>query len=73
VDTRFAFRGDTNVDGLDQHSAQRNFLVGSEVNVSMNPHSTLVFVFAKAALHQKGPNVGGFAVRYDYTWSKGDR
>ncbi len=71
VDTRFAFRGDTSVDGADQYSAQRVLLIGSEVNVSMNPHSTLVFVFAKAAVHQNGPNVGGFAVRYDYTWGKG--
>ena len=71
VDTRYAFRGNTLVDGIDQNNAQRSFIVGSEFNVSMNPHSTLVFEFAKAVVHQNAPNIGGFTVRYDYTWGKG--
>jgi hypothetical protein len=45
--------------------------VGSEVNVSLNPRSSLVFVFAKAVVHHNGPSIGGFSVRYDYLWGKG--
>jgi hypothetical protein len=71
VDTRYSFRGDTLVSGVGQNNGQQNFIVGSEVNVSLNPRSTLVFVFAKATVHRNGPSIGGFSVRYDYTWGKG--
>jgi len=71
VDTRYSFRGDTLVSGVGQNNGQRNFIVGSEVNVSLNPRSTLVFVLAKAAVHHNGPSITGFSVRYDYTWGKG--
>jgi hypothetical protein len=71
ADTRYSFRGDTVVGGADQNNAQRNFLVGSEVNVSLNSRNTLVFVLAKAVVHRNGPSIGGFAVRYDYVWGKG--
>jgi hypothetical protein len=71
LDTRYSFRGDTLVDGVNQNNSQQNVLLGSEVNVSLNPRNTLVFVFAKAVVHQNGPNAGGFSVRYDYTWGNG--
>jgi hypothetical protein len=71
VDTRYSSRGDTLVNGVDQNNVQRNFIVGSEVNVSLNPRNTLVFVFVKAAVHDNGPSISGLSVRYDYTWGKG--
>jgi hypothetical protein len=59
------------VNGVNQNNSQENFIVGSELNVSLNPRSTLVFEFAKAAVHHNGPSITGFSVRYDYTWGKG--
>lgn len=71
LDTRYSFRGDTLIDGVNQNDAQQNFILGSEVNVSLNARNTLIFVFAKALVHENGPNSTGFAVRYDYTWGSG--
>jgi hypothetical protein len=72
-DTRYSFRGNTFVNGINQKNAQQNFILGSEVNVSINPQNSLVFEFAKALVHQNGPRATGFAVKYNYSWSKGDR
>ena len=69
-DTRYSFRGTTAVDGVPQGNAQQNFILGTEMNVSLNPRNTLIFEFAKALVHNNGPAVTGFSVRYDYTWSK---
>jgi len=70
-DTRYSFRGDTFVNGVDQNSAQKNFVLGSEMNASLNPRSSLILVFAKALVHQNGPAYTGFSVRYVYSWCKG--
>jgi hypothetical protein len=71
VDTRYSFRGDTLVDGVNQNDGQQNFTLGSELNVSLNDKNSLVFEFAKALAHQNGPAYTGFAVTYSYTWGKG--
>jgi len=71
LDTRYSFRGDTLVDGVNQDDVQHNFILGSEVNVSLNARNTLIFVFARALVHENGPNSTGFSVRYDYIWGKG--
>jgi hypothetical protein len=68
LDTRYAFRGTTFVGGVDQNNAQQNVLVGSEMNVSINARHSLLFEFAKAAVHQNSPAVVGFSVKYDYVW-----
>lgn len=73
VDTRYSFRGDTFVNGVNQNNGQQNFTLGSEVNVSVNPQNSLAFEFAKALLHQNGPAYTGFAVKYSITWGKGYR
>jgi len=73
VDTRYSFRGDTFVDGVDQHNAQQNFILGSEANLSLNPRNSLVFEFAKALVHKNGPDQKGFVVKYIYSWGKGYR
>ena len=71
ADTRYSFRGTTLVNGVDQDNSQRNFILGSEVNVSINARNSLLFEFGKALVHQNGPASVGFSVKYDYTWGRG--
>jgi hypothetical protein len=70
LDTRYSFRGTTFLNGLTQNNAQQNFILGSEMNISLNPRNSLVFEFAKAVVHHNGPALVGFSVKYDYTWGK---
>ena len=71
LDARYSFRGPTFVNGMNQNNTQQNFSLGSEVNVSLNRRNSLVFEFDKALVHQNGPALSGFAVKYNYTWGKG--
>jgi hypothetical protein len=71
LDTRYSFRGNTFVNGLDQDSGQRNFILGGEINVSINNRNSLLFEFADALVHRNGPALVGFSVKYDYTWGRG--
>jgi hypothetical protein len=71
IDTLYAFRGTTYVNGVDQANAQRNFSLGSEVNFSLNSKNSLVFQFGRALVHQNAPTYTGFVVKYAYTWGKG--
>ena len=73
LDTRYSFRGTTFVNRVDQNNAQQNFILGSEMNVSINSQNSLLFEFAKALVHQNGPALVGFSVKYDYTWGKAYR
>ena len=73
LDTRYSFRGTTFVNGVDQSNSQQNFILGSEMNVSINSRNSLLFEFAKALVHQNGPALVGFSVKYDYTWGRGYR
>ena len=73
LDTRYSFRGTTFVNDITQDNAQQNFILGSELNISLNPRNSLVFVFAKALVHHNGPAEVGFSMKYDYTWGKGYR
>jgi hypothetical protein len=73
LDTRYSFGGDIFVSGVNQNNAQQNFILGSEVNVSLNSQNSLVFEFAKAVMHQNGPSATGFAVKYLFSWGKGYR
>jgi len=73
LDTRYSFRGITVLNDVDQENPQQNFILGSEVNLSLNPRNSLIFTFAKAVVHNNGPAVVGFSVRYDYIWGKGYR
>lgn len=41
------------------------------MNVSINFRNSLLFEFAKALVHQNGPALVGFRVKYDYWWGKG--
>jgi len=69
LDTRYSFRGTTLLDGISQNNSQQNFILGSELNVALNSQNSLTFVFARALVHQNGPSLSGFSVKYDYTWS----
>jgi hypothetical protein len=71
VDTRYAFRGDTLVDGGDQHDSQRNLIVGSEVNASLSPRNSLVFLFSKAVVYRNAPASTAFGIKYIYSWGRG--
>lgn len=70
LDTRYSFRATTFVDRVDQKNPQRNFILGAEVNVSLNHSSSLVFELGKALVHQNGPAISGLSIKYDYTWAK---
>jgi len=71
LDTRYSFRGSTFVNDVTQDNPQRNFILGSEINISLDPKNSLVFEFAKALVHRNGPALVGFSLKYDYTWGKG--
>ena len=73
LDTRYSFLATTFVDGVDQNNGQQNFIVGSEMNVSISARHSLLFEFAKALVHENGPVITGFAAKYTYTWGKGYR
>jgi hypothetical protein len=73
LDTRYAFRGATSVDGVDQNNAQQVFVLGSELSVSIDSRNALLFELAKALVYHNAPNAGGFSVRYDFQWGKGSR
>jgi hypothetical protein len=73
LDTRYSFRGTTSVNGENQNNSRQNFILGSEVNVSLNRQSSLVFEFDKALVHNNGPALTGFAVKYNFTWGKGSQ
>ena len=71
IDTRYSFRGNTFVNGVNQNSSQQNFILGSELSVSLNAQNTLIFEFGEALVHQNGPAIRAFAVKYDYSWGRG--
>jgi hypothetical protein len=71
LDARYSFRGTTFVNDVDQDNGQHNFILGSEINVSINNRNSLLFEFADALVHHNGPAIVGFSVKYDYTWGKG--
>ena len=72
-DTRYSFRGSTFLNGTDQKNGQQNFILGTEMNVSLNTRNSIVFEFAKAVVHENGPALAGFSVKYNYTWGKAYR
>jgi len=73
VDVLYAFRGPTVVNGVNQDNPQKNFSLGGTVNLSLNSQNSLEFEFAKALVHDNGPNYTGFAVKYTHSWGKGYR
>ncbi|HKD07324.1 MAG TPA: transporter [Bryobacteraceae bacterium] len=71
VDLRYAFRGDTLVDSGDQQNSQQNVTLGSEVNVSLSPKHSLLFLLAKAVVYRNAPASTIFGIKYIYGWGKG--
>jgi hypothetical protein len=68
LDTRYAFRATTFVDGIDQNNPQQNFVLGTEMNVAFGPQNSLVFEVGKSLVYRNGPAIAGFSVKYDHTW-----
>lgn len=73
LDTRYSFRGSTGVNEVDQNNPQRNFVLGSEMNITLNARNSLVLEFGKALAHRNGPSVCGFSLKYDHTWGSAHR
>jgi hypothetical protein len=73
VNTRYSFRGDTFVNGVDQSNGQQNFTLGCEANLSLNSRNSLFFEVARALVHKNGPAYTGLALKYSYSWGKGYR
>src|ERR1700747_2983756 len=55
LDARYSFRGDTYVNRVDQNDAQKNFILGSEVIVSLSARNTLSLIVVKALVTHNGP------------------
>jgi hypothetical protein len=70
LDTRYAFRGQTSIDGLAQNNSQANFIIGSEAHWLPDSHNSIGLVFAKALVHTNAPNYTGVVVKYAYSWGK---
>ena len=68
LDSRYAFRGETVVDGLEQNNAQENLTVGAEASWAPNAHNSLDVVFAKALVHRNAPTYTGVSLSYTYSW-----
>src|SRR5215471_7816167 len=57
ADTRYSFRATTFLNGVDQANPQRNFILGSEVNVSITSRNSLLFEFTQSVVHHNGPAI----------------
>jgi hypothetical protein len=55
LNTRHSFGGTILVNGVSQSNPQQNFILGNEINLSVNSRNSLVFAFAKALVHQNAP------------------
>jgi hypothetical protein len=73
LDTRYSFRGDTYVNNQNENDSQKNFLLGSEITLSLNARNSLSMVLAKTLVNQNGPSATGISVKYDYFWGGGYR
>lgn len=68
LDLRYAFRGETIVDGENQNNAQELLVGGAEASWSPSERHTLVFVWAKALVYRNAPTETGVALKYAYHW-----
>jgi hypothetical protein len=71
LDSRYAVRGETVVDGLEQNNAQENLTVGAEASWAPNAHDSLDVVFAKALVHRNAPTYTGVSLSYTCSWGNG--
>jgi Putative MetA-pathway of phenol degradation len=68
LDVRYAFLGDTFVNGTDQDSPQQMLTLGSEASWSPSDSQSIEFVFASAVVHKNAPAATGVSIRYTYSW-----
>jgi hypothetical protein len=71
LDARYAFRGDTFVDRVDQQDPQDGVVLGSEAGWSPSSRSSIVLVFAKAVVHKNAPDYTGVVIKLAYSWGQG--
>jgi Putative MetA-pathway of phenol degradation len=71
LDARYSGFGRTTINNVNQNDSQKNFVLGSEVILSLNERNSLSFVVARALVHENGPTITGVIVKYDYYWGKG--
>ncbi len=55
LNSRYAFRGDTLVDDVDQHDWKQSATLGSELNFSLSSRHSLLFLFARTMLPRDAP------------------
>jgi hypothetical protein len=68
LDTRYALRGQTNIDGLAQNNSQQSLIVGTEAHWLPDSHNSVGLVFAKALVHRNAPDFTGVVLKYAYSW-----
>lgn len=71
LDTRYSFRGETVVDGVNQNDSQQNFILGTQLNINLNARNSVTVGVAGVLVHVNGPSETGVTVRYDYSWGGG--
>ena len=67
--THYSFGATTYVDGVSQNTAQQNFTVGNELNISLSPQNSRTFVFPRLLFIKNGPTTTGFSIKCDCTGS----
>jgi hypothetical protein len=70
LDTRYAFRGDTLVESVDQDNSQEGLILGSEAVWSPSSRSSVALVFARAVVHKNAPDYTGVVVKLTYGWGE---
>jgi len=71
LDSRYAFRGSTIVDGVNQDNSQQGFVLGSEAAWAPSSRSSVTLLFARALVHKNAPDYTGVAVKLTYGWGQG--
>ena len=64
LDANYSFRGDTAIDDVDQHNAQRQLILGTETSWSLSARNSFAFVFAKSVVHENAPAYTGVTLKY---------
>ena len=68
LDSRYAFHGETSINGVQQNNSQQSFVVGTEAHFSPNSQNSLTLVFAKALVHRNAPAYTGIVVKFVHSW-----
>jgi hypothetical protein len=67
-DLRYAFRGDTFVEGKNQNDPQELLIAGAEASWSPGSNYNFVLLFAKSLVYRNAPAGTLLAFKYAYHW-----